>query len=144
MLQGMLYLQWNSDILFDVLHSCSPEKLTEIWLQLLFIIISGSKPISRIFIAINFKCAQVLHHLMQNSSFNLCAKLLGSFSHTTAWALREIVWNLAHLKLIGMKIRLIGLEPKIIMNRRCNQILINFSGEQLRNTSNTMSEFHRR
>ena len=69
--------------MFDVLHSCYPAKFTKIQLQLLFIIISDSKLISRIFIVFNFMCAK-FHTIWYKTSFNLWDKLLGSFSHITA------------------------------------------------------------
>ena len=50
-------------------------------------------------------------------------------SRTKAWVLHKTVWNLAHLKLKVMKWRSIGLQSEIMMNKNCNQILMNFAGE---------------
>ena len=142
-IKDILCLRWNSDIVFDLLHNCSPEKLSKIWLQLVFIIISGSKLISRIFITVNFKCTK-FHTIWCKTQALICGtNYLGvsrtsQLEHCMKWC---ETWH--NVKLKEMKIRLISLQPEIITYRGCDQSLLNFSGEQLCTTSNTMSEFHR-
>ena len=76
----MLCLRWNSDIVFDVLQLL-PCKIHQNLITVpIFIIISGSKLISRIFIAFNFMCAK-FHTISCSAQAVMCEKLLRDLSH---------------------------------------------------------------